>query len=558
MDCPYCSNELMTLSTTCDCGEDPFSGKVLNDRYKLLGLTARGGMAVICRGLDLEDDSLRAIKISRWGETLREIRQLEPTEARKEERARVDREFTLLQKASTLSSNVVAVYEEVMEDEELGLYYPMEFLAGLPLDLVPEWWRPFPPHRALAIALQVCEAVSIAHGLGVVHRDLNPGNIFLVKDEDGLDRVKIIDFGIARSLYERRKLFQTGDDIAFGSLHFLSPEQAGYSASTDAYSQETAAALDHRADIYAVGVILFCMLTGSTPFPETDESVEELAARDWCNPRPFGSLVDLEGVPTGLEALVMSCIHADPDCRPPDALVLADLLREASSAIPEDAAAAPILVGKKPPPPPVAAVEPPPSVGKEAAADEPEPVDGPGEKQEASAGEPDGDAETLPREEPERLGEEEQGRSISQEGEDRDGEDAGATDADAGEGAVAEGEGQEVVQEGAVAEGEGQEDEQQEGSPLPEGPLPEIGSLSAEHPAVDVEAVAGEKPEGRTDEGASSKQKEAQEHLQPAPVPVPSRRGEKIVWISIVALLVFSFGAFTAWFFLFGRFLAKQ
>ncbi|MCB9641366.1 MAG: serine/threonine protein kinase [Myxococcales bacterium] len=324
MKCAQCKRPLPDLRSACSCGQDPYAGLILNERYELLGELGAGGMGLIYRALKLDDGTLCVIKISRWGKALEEMRQLDPAEAREEERARIEREFTLLQKASSRSKHVVHVYDTFAEDPRVGLYYPMEFLDGQPLSQIDGWGQPIDPARVLKLMAQINEGIGVAHGLGVVHRDLNADNIFIVNFEGTDDFVKLIDFGIARNLYNRRKLFQTGDHLAFGHLDFLAPEQVGYSHATQNYDREVAAKLDHRADIYSLGVMMFMMLTGFAPF-ET-KTFEDLALRDWEYPPGLEQAIDDGLLIGGLRDIVSACLQPDPDQRPPDVLVLGDML----------------------------------------------------------------------------------------------------------------------------------------------------------------------------------------------------------------------------------------
>ncbi len=324
MKCARCKKNLPDLRSSCDCGQDPYAGLILHERYELLGELGAGGMGLIYRAIKRDDGTLCVIKISRWAQALEEMRKIDPTEAREEERARIEREFTLLEKASSRSKHVVRVYDHFAEDPRIGLYYPMEFLDGQPLSQIDGWGQPMDPIRALKLMAQINEGIGVAHGLGVVHRDLNADNIFIVRFDGSDDFVKLIDFGIARNLYNRRKLFQTGDHLAFGHLDFLAPEQVGYSHATQSYDREVAANLDHRADIYSLGVIMFMMLTGYPPF-ET-KTFEDLALRDWEYPPGLEQAVDDNLLVGGLRDIVTACLQPDPNQRPSDVLVLGDML----------------------------------------------------------------------------------------------------------------------------------------------------------------------------------------------------------------------------------------
>lgn len=326
MKCGICQQPLSSLKALCTCGDDPYAGLELAEgRYRLLGSVAKGGMGIVYRTLRLEDNALCAIKISRWNEALQQLRQFEPEEARKEEKARVSREFELLKKASSQTPHIMQVFDQVHDDPRIGLYYPMEFLEGSPLSNLPIWGYPLPKKQVVQLVLQMCEGIGIAHGLGVVHRDLNPDNMFIVRHEEHEQFVKLIDFGIARDLYARRGAFSTGHDMAFGHLHYLAPEQVGYSPKTGKYERETASKLDTRADLYTIGAIMFHMLTGYPPFE--DDTLEGLAHRTWGQPANLERAQREGKLPRGLREIVLSCLKADPNQRPPDIYVLTDMLR---------------------------------------------------------------------------------------------------------------------------------------------------------------------------------------------------------------------------------------
>ncbi len=324
MNCGICGKPLKSLRAICDCGKDPYAGFILKDRYQLLGKVAEGGMGILYRAVSLEDNQLYAIKISRWIKPLQKLRNLKEEEARKEEEERVKREFTLLKTAASQSQHIVQVFDDYDYDERIGLYYPMEFLEGLLLSEHPKYTSKFPPSEVLELMLQLCEALGVAHALGVVHRDINPDNIFIVRDKNNADFVKLIDFGIARNLYDRRKLFDTGDNLGFGHLHYLSPEQVGYSAKEKRYTKEAALHLDHRADIFSLGAIMCHMLIGQPPYHTT--SFEDLAFRKWEEPENLNRAILNEEIPNNIQEILLACLHPDPEERLGDLYALTDML----------------------------------------------------------------------------------------------------------------------------------------------------------------------------------------------------------------------------------------
>ena len=327
MNCGVCNKPLKTLHSVCDCGKDLFVDIVLKDEYRLLGKVAEGGMGILYRAISLKDEELYAIKISRWIKPLQELRHIKEEEARQEEEARVKREFTLLKTAASQSQHIVQVYGDYHYDERIGLYYPMEFLEGVLLSAHPKYIERFSPSKVITLMLQLCEALGVAHALGVVHRDLNPDNVFIVRGANGKDFVKLIDFGIARDLYDRRKLFDTGDNLGFGHLHYLSPEQVGYSAKEKRYTKASSAQLDHRADIFSLGAIMCHMLIGKPPY--RTGSFEDLAFRKWDEPENLNRAIVNEEIPQNIQEILLFCLKPDPQERLGDLYALTDMLEHA-------------------------------------------------------------------------------------------------------------------------------------------------------------------------------------------------------------------------------------
>ncbi len=169
---------------------------------------------------------------------------------------------------------------------------------------------PLPEPLAVTIAVQIADALAVAHGARVLHRDLKPSNIMLAPG--GV--VKILDFGIARfrPVGHAPPAGQDGDDGFMGTPGYVAPEQW------------TGKAVDERADLYALGVVLFEMLTGKRPFPEREPFTLALAAIDRIA-RRVSSL--RPGVTPALDKLVARLLAADPALRPPRARVVADELR---------------------------------------------------------------------------------------------------------------------------------------------------------------------------------------------------------------------------------------
>ncbi|MFT3694359.1 MAG: serine/threonine-protein kinase [Kofleriaceae bacterium] len=135
------------------------------------------------------------------------------------------------------------------------VYFIMEFLNGLTLAQVIRQESPLPPERALMISLQVADALAASHRAGIVHRDLKPDNIILISRGREVDFVKLLDFGIAKLTTDGRTGNKTRTGLVLGTPAYMSPEQC-----------EGSAKVDHRTDVYALGICLYEMLVGRVPF----------------------------------------------------------------------------------------------------------------------------------------------------------------------------------------------------------------------------------------------------------------------------------------------------
>ncbi|MBI5500100.1 MAG: protein kinase [Deltaproteobacteria bacterium] len=197
------------------------------------------------------------------------------------------------------------------------LYIVMELLQGDDLAVALERERQFEPARAAGVAVQILDALDAAHRAGVVHRDLKPENVLLWADAQGRERAKIIDFGVARLEREGpAALRKTAEGTIVGTPYYISPEQARGEQD-----------IDHRTDVYAVGVMLFEMLTGELPY--TGTSVQGIIQR--MLEEPFPSVRALEpSLPESLEAVILRATARRRDDRYPSAAAFADALRTAT------------------------------------------------------------------------------------------------------------------------------------------------------------------------------------------------------------------------------------
>jgi serine/threonine-protein kinase len=225
--------------------EDPFAqsllGRVLDRRYRLDEVIGLGGMGVVFRATHVLIGKVLAVKVLRREHTHGDVARRFLLEARV---------------ASSLKHPNVVDISDFGELEEGGAFYVMEYLEGRSLADRIDHDGPIPPDEAIAIALQICQGLTAAHAQGVVHRDLKPDNVFLVPPGSGSEAplVKLLDFGIARAGPRRITAMGT----VLGTPEYMAPEQA------------LGVDVDHRVDLYSLGIILFEMLTASVPFHHKD------------------------------------------------------------------------------------------------------------------------------------------------------------------------------------------------------------------------------------------------------------------------------------------------
>jgi serine/threonine-protein kinase len=217
-------------------------------------------------------------------------------------RRRFDREARILRKlrgpnlASVLDSGrlVNAIGEE-------QLFIVLERVAGTPLDQLLQAGA-IPASRAIPLALDVVDALMIAHAEGVVHRDLKPQNVVVEQLADGRERARVLDFGMAKIL--RGNLDDslnalTQQNMVFGTPEYMAPEQARGDE------------VDERADLYATGVLLYEMLTGHVPF-QTNTPIATMTAHLIEEPVPPSTRAPDAAIPAGLERLVLKALSKRP------------------------------------------------------------------------------------------------------------------------------------------------------------------------------------------------------------------------------------------------------
>lgn len=279
--------------------------RLLVGKYRLGRLLGEGGMGAVYEGEHTGLGSRVAIKL--LSEHIHNERAI----------ARFRREARAM--AAVRHDNVVTV-TDTGTDEEGTPFLVMELLEGESLNALIKRERRLTSDAAVAIALQMLSGLAAAHDRGIVHRDLKPGNVFLAWGTEGERRVKILDFGISK-FAEGATRDLTAEGTMIGTPHYMSPEQARGDKDVDA-----------RADLYAVGVLLYRMVTGKLPYNKkpTEGLYEEILAG---NPTPPRALVP--DLPTELEEVILCSMHVDPTKRYADAR---QMRRALVTAVPDAAA----------------------------------------------------------------------------------------------------------------------------------------------------------------------------------------------------------------------------
>ncbi len=268
-------------------------GRLLDGRYRLDSVIARGGMATVYLATDTRLDRSIAVKVMHRGLA---------------EDADFVRRFTREAQASAkLSTPEVVAIHDAGKDRETGLaYLVMEYVRGINLRQLLLERGPLSPDRAVQLMEPVLRALGAAHAAGLVHRDVKPENVLLADD----GRVKVADFGLARAVETSTMTQTTG--LLIGTVAYLAPEQVERGAA------------DARTDVYAAGVLLWELLTGTPPYG--GDSPLSVAFQHVHEDVPPPSTV-VDGIPPALDALVVRATRRDPEARPANgAEFLAELL----------------------------------------------------------------------------------------------------------------------------------------------------------------------------------------------------------------------------------------
>ncbi len=276
-------------------------GDVLAGKYRVERVLGRGAMGMVVAAMHVDLHERRAIKF------------MLPTALGDAEG--LERFMREARACARLKSKHVATVYDFGRLENGAPYIVMEYLEGSDLKDVLHQKKALPVPLAVDYMLQALEAVGEAHHAGIVHRDLKPANMFLAAGVGGVPCIKVLDFGIAKLSSTPGVDVQemTSTAVAMGSPLYMSPEQ-----------MKSSRQVDPRSDIWALGIILFRMVTGTLPFQAPTSP--ELYAAILKDPAPLPCSLN-PTLPRGLESILLKCLEKDPSRRWQSAAELADALR---------------------------------------------------------------------------------------------------------------------------------------------------------------------------------------------------------------------------------------
>lgn len=294
--CPRDSSALRSASVG-----DELVGSVVGNRYLILQRIGAGGMGEVYKAQDVRLQRPAAVKVLRAQLSL-DLESL----------ARFSREGA---NASKIINQHVAQILDYGETEQGRPFLAMEFVPGESLKAILDREGALTPRRTSRLVGQIASALDAAHRLDVVHRDLKPENVLVCSDEAELEHAKVVDFGISKAIRdESQQVTSTG--FVTGTREYMSPEQV------------TGAPLDHRSDVYALGLVSFLMLTGSLPFAGSTPEHSMLLRLQEPPRRLRGVRPDISW-PEAAQAVFDAALARDPSDRFASAGEFAQALTEA-------------------------------------------------------------------------------------------------------------------------------------------------------------------------------------------------------------------------------------
>jgi serine/threonine protein kinase len=301
------------------------TGRIIADKFEVCGILGEGGTGVVYEARQLEEGKTERVALKVIHGHLLYDKQI---------RGRFTREAKILSRLSGPHLGAVIDFGEVTDPRGEGaslLYIALPKIEGPALDQHLREQAPLPMDRVLDISLQICAALASAHAQGVIHRDLKPANVLL---KNGTE-VFVVDFGMAKILAGGGGTGTTGltaHNMVFGTPEYMAPEQARGDE------------LDARCDVYAVGVILYELLTGSVPFTG-NTPLNVLTAQLTQTPEAPRARAPERSISAALEAVVMHAMAKDPSERYATAAAFALAIAQAQSDPENTEAVKPALIG---------------------------------------------------------------------------------------------------------------------------------------------------------------------------------------------------------------------
>ena len=279
-------------------------GRVFMGRYEAIRLLGEGGMGRVFLARQLDLGRYVVVKVMH-----------DHVASDPQFRERFQRETLLM--ARFQHPFAVTLYDATLDDPQ-GPCIVMEYIRGLVLDALLKKNTRLSPARVGRLLGQLCEVLQAAHAEGIVHRDLKPGNLMVADPDTPYEKIKVMDFGLATLLdpVTLKKLTQSNAEFAVGTPGYMCPEQVRGDT------------MDQRGDLYSVGVVLYELLSGRTPFAGRC-SMDALLAHATEQPPSFTDLGCDGVVSPAVESVVMCCLAKDPAERPSNARELAEMYEAA-------------------------------------------------------------------------------------------------------------------------------------------------------------------------------------------------------------------------------------
>jgi serine/threonine protein kinase len=312
--CPNCSTQVSDGTKFCpNCGSvvpsvpsndvDPFLGRVIARNFRIESLLGTGGMGRVYKARQISLDKLVVLKVLHpHFQNDTQLVQRFQREARAASRLNHPNSISII---------------DFGQAEDGTLYMAMELLHGQDLFNLLQKEFPLPEERVGRIMIQVCSALTEAHEQNIIHRDLKPENIMVEDRRDQKDHVKVLDFGIAKiqdpTEGDGRALTQQG--MVCGTPEYMSPEQARGDA------------LDARTDVYALGVLMYQVLTGDLPF-KGDSALAIVTKHITDQPVPPRTARPDLRLSEGVERIILKCMEKRPERRYQSAAELAQAWRD--------------------------------------------------------------------------------------------------------------------------------------------------------------------------------------------------------------------------------------